>query len=142
MYPPITDNLVTTMNHTNTNPAHHSSVLFGEPYLLIQLPYTVINSDVNDDAMVEVIMTALQTLHQYATSDQYLHDKDLRYPTKQSIMYHDLLEFTNQYLNIELNFEDLIYITKKSISSGAYHTDLYFAYCIDLEFEDNQHDTT
>lgn len=130
------------------------SVLKGEQSIIIRLPYDVSIDDFTDSyGFASVIYEGIVRIWYYVHEEQHIikgcvrdkvyipkYDceplKVSQYPSKTYMMYRDLLDFINQYMQIELNFSDFIGITENSITDGMYHSDLMFAYCIDIEFDD------
>lgn len=125
--------------------SRYMSVLYGEDSIIIRLPYDVAVDNSQDECFAAVIHQAIVSIWEYV-NDYYEHEVHVDwhreplspslYPSKTYMMYKDLLDFVNQYMQLQLIFADFVGITYDSITPYAYHSDTYFAYCIDIEFED------
>lgn len=112
---------------------YYHSVLESEEKIIIQLPYDCYDPTPVQEEFAEAIYNGITAVHTFVHSSDFVRE---RYPSKTFHMYEDLLSFINQYMRIELNFEDFIGITRDSILKGFYHSDIFVAFIIDIEFTD------
>jgi len=126
------------------NTMKSNSVLFGEDGIIIQLPYDCVESEMVDENFAQTIFTGIVSIWEYVNGYSNGETRvcwyneplfQMQYPSKTYMMYKDLLDFVNQYMRIQLDFKDFVGITHESISKGCYHSDIMFAYYIDIEFE-------
>jgi len=116
---------------------YYHSVLEAEEKIIIQLPYDCFDPTNVQEEFAEAIFNGITAIHTFVHSPDFIREQ---YPSKTFHMYEDLLSFINQYMRIELNFEDFIGITRDSIRQGFYHSDIFVAFIIDIEFTDRYYD--
>jgi hypothetical protein len=101
--------------------------------IIIQLPFDLSEPTELTDQFALTIFEGIKACYEFVHSDEFKRE---RYPSKTFVMIEDLLSFINQYMRVQLNFEDLLPITRESLDEGFYHSDHYFAYVVDIEKEE------
>lgn len=118
--------------------AINKSVLYGENCIIIQLPYDCSVEDKVEFMFACAIHSSIMAIWHYVNDEYDAYREPLtvnQYPSKTYMMYKDMLDYINQYMRIELNFYDFVGIDYNLISEEPYHSDIYFAYVVDIEFD-------